>query len=531
MTKGHEFYINGRICFPDDGSPTTDGTYRSMFGPCAPHDGVIYADNDCNFRLGVHKRTLGVRGTHAQERAYRSAQGLFLSENPELCTIIHDQLDELKELNNYVDLLEAAREHHADPHAKRLLRISAMEELEESGEVNDTLWLRRILLKAKKNEWAKHSKPQRGIGDLGVAASLQGFYVTKILKNAMAAAPFLFGGGEAKFINRPATSELRDVFKNLISPERRFYFAFFSDDSTLSIRMPNGEVRIFNLDIKSCDCSHSHYLFQLLEDICPIDMRPAIRTLVDQLRLEFEIVSTQDKRNKVRLRPHTAKLQSGSTITTLINNLACLVIMYSICKLRGEINAKTIKSAAAKCGYQLTVDTCIDYSQIQFLKHSPVYDVDGQLQPMLNLGVLLRSLGTCKGDLPGRGDIDARARRFNGALLHGMYPRCNFPLLEALKRGTEAPDDKSMKVVTDMFKYKVHHDTLNTFTLASDEVYRRYRHPFEGSPLRADEEVEMDECFGCLGVGMHYASPATDKILRQDYQLRARYHRNEPEMV
>jgi hypothetical protein len=351
--------------------------------------------------------------------------------------------------------------------------------------------------------------------------------ITKIMKNALAAQVLRMEGGTCNFVSRPATSELRQVFKNLMDPKEDFYFAYFSDDSALSVRMPDGSVRMFNIDIKSCDCSHTAYIFQMLIDITPPPMREGMRTLVDQLRLPFEVVSTQNKRHKVRFQPHTAKLQSGSTITTLINNLACLVIIKAI-RLHGVYTGPGIQAAGVKCGYQLTVEECRDYSQLQFLKHSPVYDTLDRLQPLLNLGVLMRSIGTCKGDLPGRGDIETRARQFNGGLLRGMYPRADFPLVNRLKANTLTSTEKVDAHISNLLRYKVVNDDLDSFSVSSAEVYRRYSHCFEGAPLRPDEYAELDEEFGRLSTWMHYASPATDKIFRMDYGLRVSYTRRCP---
>lgn len=527
MIKGHRFVVEGRITFPDDGSPSKDGIYRSMFGPCAPHNGRILANSDREFRLGVHKRTLGVRGTREQEKAYRRQQAIFILLRPELVRIILTHIEEHKELHDYVDMYQAAEEHHAEPHDKLALRIQAWLDMEESGEFADDLWLRRILLKAKKNEWAKINKPIRGIGDLGVQASLQGFVVTKILKAALAKATIQFGGGDCVFVSRPATSVLRETFKNLMNPPGTFYFAYFSDDSAFAVRMPSGEIRMFNIDIKSCDCSHTQHLFDLLIKVTPEPLKAAVVTLVDQLRLPFEVVSNQDKRHKVRLKPHTAKLQSGSTMTTLINNIACLLIAYSLSET-GACTVEGIRLAGEACGYQLTVEHCIDYSQLQFLKHSPVYDTNGRLQPVLNLGVMLRSIGTCKGDLPGRGDIRTRALQFTGGLLHGMYPRVRFPLLDNLKKNTLSSTVKVDRHIQDLLRHKIVDDDEEVFSVSSADIYRRYSFPFEGAPLRADEYAELDEVFGNLTFEDHYASPATDKIFRQDYGLRAKFTRREP---
>jgi hypothetical protein len=530
VTRGKAFITaDGRLNFPQDGLPCNDGTYRSVFGPSAPHDGVIYADDDVCFRLGVHKRTLGVRGSHAEDKKLRCDQARFILGHDHFTQYLLRILSERKELKEYTDIYTAAQNHHGDPHPKAALRVQTFIDMHEDGTFSSPLWLRKILVKAKKNEWAKKNKPQRGIGDLGVAASLQGFIVTAILKKAMAHSDIEFGGGHARFVAAPRTTALRQVFRDLLNPDGRFFFAFFSDDSVLSVRNADGSVSLFNIDIKSCDCSHTTYIFNTLIHISPVEIRPAIQTLVDQLRLDFEIVSAQNKSNKVRFSTSVPKLHSGSTITTIINNLACLFIMYSISEELVDddthATAELINRAASKCGYLVTIDTCTHPSQLQFLKHSIVYDTRGNLQPLLNLGVLLRSYGLCKGDLPGRGAIEPRARAFNGGLLQGMYPRTSFTLRDNLYQQTLPPTDAIEKHIAQMLQYKIQHDDDENFTVSDEQLFLRYRHPLEGRPLRNDEITELNEQYGKANLFTHYASPAIDKIYRQEYGIRAKYTR------
>jgi len=410
--------------------------------------------------------------------------------------------------------------HYADKHPKMKLRVQAYLELVETGEIAQKLWLQDVHYKFKKDEIAKPGKFGRMIGDLGVAASLQGFVIMALLKDAMEKKPIYINGGMIYFCKKPKQSILTWVFSELINPSLRFFFVLFSDDSCLSIRV-NGIVHTFNLDISSCDASHGPTLFCLFENISrEANIAEVLHILVEQCRLPIKIRDVNEWTRRVKLKYVHPRLYSGSTITTAINNLANIIIATSISEADfgdGDVG-DIVTRAAQQCGYIVTCEVCETYHDIQFLKHSPVFDTQGQLRPLLNIGVLLRMSGTCRGDLPGRKNeqLSDRAKLFQYKLLQGAYPRVSFPLIDNLKN-REVPElsprthSQVDKIIKKTFEYKVEADEF--FQVDSVEMWQRYK-------LSEREIFEVEEVFGNMKVYEHISSKALGKILQVDYGLK-----------
>jgi hypothetical protein len=356
------------------------------------------------------------------------------------------------------------------------------------------------------------------IGDLGCPASLQGFRITNATKTAMFEEPLNIGGGRIEFCKVPTPSALVSVFEKLINPPGRFFFAYFSDDSCLSYRTKTGEVLRFNVDISSCDASHTSSLFDAYVNIHPPQYQKDARKLVQQCEQAITITNLFNKKEKVTLQPETARLYSGSTITTSINNLACQTIALAISQT--DITCKQdVINAARTAGYIVTCDECTNWHFLQFLKHSPVTDTNGDLRALLNLGVLLRLSGSIKGDLPGsRNDsMKSRCDRQQASLLQGAYPNASFKLISRMKAVAGGLFDEKNDVITrKALEYKVVSDNSDAFFVDDDEVYARYE-------LTELEILQMNDEFGECGYGQFYASEATNKIYRADYGLSAQY--------
>lgn len=515
VLSGGQYFLNGQLCFPP-GEQKEDGAYRTMFGPSVSHNGVVY----CNCNNCV---SLAFRRLTSVRKPEEKGLDQLLTINQNIFVLTHqwwfDRLRNLYEpyFQEYDSMEESARLHHADPHAKRLLRVQAWKELQEAGDEPTRLWLTKVWYKLKSDEIAKPGKVPRMIGDLGVAASLQGFYLTKLLKEAQSSEPILINGGRMEFISTPNPWKLERVFTRLLSPEGRFYFAYFSDDSCLSLRI-GSRTLTFNLDISKCDASHGPAAFDSYSTLFPTAIQDDALRLIEQCRLPIEIRSRAGK-EKVILLPKGPKLYSGSTLTTGINNNANTTIALSISEHHfdpdstvAEVEAGII-AASAKAGYLLSVEYCPNPEDIQFLKNSPVYDVEGVLRPLLNIGVLLRASGSCKGDLPGKGDLQVRAKDFQAAIIHGMYPRVRFPLVDAMKSAVGCkPSTISLDRVTREHQYKVESDpTYPLFSVSSASVYRRYNLP----PLAQAELADFSQ----LSTGYHLSCSAVDLILAKDYGL------------
>jgi len=520
LISGDSFYQNGRLDFTaTDGNSITQvehesnmdrtHSYRTRFGPCYSHSGVVYTNSDGNLAAALtrltNSRFPSTPGLHLH---YKAVQVEYLAKNQSFLAQLAIRYS--PNFESYTDAFTLADDHHGDKHFKRLLRLYTYCKLHDDGSINHRLWLTAIKVKLKTLELAKYAKIPRLIGDLGVGASLQGFMLTMYLKEAMAYHPIHINGGTIEFIKEPAPATLERVFPQLINPPGRYYFCLFSDDSCFSIRH-NGVVRRFNIDISKCDASHTDELFSAMIAITPEIAREDMSTLTSQCALDVVITSPVDRSKKVKLRPAGRFLASGSTLTTSINNLANILIgkALSECDFTG---IESIIQAAARVGYLITVEESEFHEDIQFLKHSPVYDTIGVVRPLLNLGVLYRASGTIKGDLPGRGDISVRAKAFQSSLLRGAYPYANFEILDRMKHCHHTPNDVCDLLVARDLEYKVvRDDKYPHYTADEASLYRRYRlSPSDISDLLT---------FSDAGFQMHYGGDALDKVLLKDYGL------------
>lgn len=416
-----------------------------------------------------------------------------------------------------------ALEHHADPHIKRELRIQAMEEMRESGIYVDTedLWVKKVWWKLKKNEYAKAGKKPRSIGDLGVSASLLGFRLTNFLKTAQSSEVYEYKGGHIAFCKSPDPFELKRHFENLLHPPGRFYFLYFSDDSCLSIYNPTtSQYDLYNLDISSCDASHGQGIFDLLSRMMPEgDCRHDMDRLIKQCQLPLKIIATGNKNVKVVMQPTRPMLYSGSTITTAINNLANISIAMAIadCNYTGHLVdgvAVEIVGAASTAGYILSGCKPLEYFEdVQFLKNSPVKDIHGEWQPMINFGVFLRAAGTCNGDLPGRGHLRPRAEAFQRGLIKCTFPYTRSPFISVLRKATGEGETTVTRELEDHFRHKVvDNPEFPPYDVDVDSFCLRYR-------LDSSDYADLLHDYCPMTFGQHYSGSFADKILAKDYDL------------
>lgn len=534
--SGHRYWVGGELCFPDATIPIKDTTYRTIFGPSVHHGGLIYGNNNMNVKFGMRRMTAmrpppNYWFPDLEERERYTSYNVALTQNQSsFIERHHHYFEMLKTLYTpfFVDYQGAeveCIEHHNDPHNKRVLRVNGFDELISDMTLSTRKWVSEVVYKMKKNEWAKFGKYPRMIGDLGVCASLHGFRVTEFLKDAEYQTPLFINGIDMQFVKSPSQKILREVFIKLMAPDNRGYFAYFSDDSCFSIRV-NGTVYVYNLDISSCDASHTKALFDALLAITPDCAVADMENLIEQLKCPIRIRSCDDKKKSVLLSTEDPILLSGSTVTTLINNVANRLIALALseadffgCRTSEEIEA-IIMQAAFEVGYIVTCQRCVTYSDIQFLKHSPVYDTMGRLQPLLNLGVLLRLSGVCDRDLPGHGCIKERARIFQSELLRGVYPNVGFELIDRMRMSVlgKEPSPSHLKWVQHTLRpsleYKVCAQSDDeTFRVDMEEIYARY------PDITNACGAELIEDLGSATYGTVVACEAASHILKKDYGL------------
>lgn len=331
---------------------------------------------------------------------------------------------------HYTDSFTEEVLHHADVHPKRALRIRAhLEALQQSlHQPGPRLNRERVVVKFKV-EVAKAGKVPRTIVDLGCMASLVGAWLASTLKKAMAANPLRAPGLEARFVPDATYRSLKAGFDFLRNAPERYNVILFSDDAAISVRDGN-TIRYYDLDISSCDKSHGAAIFNLVRAACPMHLRHELEWLLAQLRATLRIRHPNlATRECFDVRPICETLYSGSVLTTLINNIAVMLIALAIADAQAT-TVEEMKRAAESVGYIVTLKEHEQFEQVQFLKHSPARDVNGEYQPLLNFGVYARAAGVTWGELPNPSlPLRERAAHQQAALLKCMWPNTHFPAL------------------------------------------------------------------------------------------------------
>jgi len=503
------------VQFPQEEHPDfVDRSYDTIIGWSTNHTGFKYAKNDnnysqCSARL-LSKREPQIPG---YDEYLRRNQRDYLVSQAAIDLNLLMLLKYEKHFSTYSEFITEALEHHADPHSKRDLRISAWNELVLSGGYAHPVWVYDIQLSFKRNEVSKPGKYARMYANLGITSSLQGAWLMDRLKEAQAMEPIHIHGGEIEFVKAPRKTMLRRTFEKLIDPPGRFYACVFSDDSCLSVR-DGDKVFMYNLDISSCDTSHEPKLFESMQSVMPQYLQEEFANLIRQCEKPCVLRSITNRRNKIKLKPKGAFLPSGSVLTTSLNTFACIHFIANIMskEFKGEV---TIRDGAAECGYIVTVEHCETYHNLQFLKHSPCYDTNGRLQPVLNVGVMLRSSGVVRGDLPGKRKIPlcVRARNYQAGYLQSMYPYTRFDLLDQMLT-TVGKTTREVRAYFDREKRYLasEDDEKQIFRVDDDELYKRY----ELSPIDMDM---LNFEFGRIGFEESCTNAAIGKILNRDYGL------------
>lgn len=408
--------FTGALHFKD--TDKTDGSYRTLLFPFA-HSGRVYSNSNNNCRLALYRlRNCRESSLQLEVLLKRNQKNTLstrffrrsfarLQTHVTMCLAKHEAA--------YGDIL---RELINKTHPKQRLRLLAYADIYNNSLFNLKGLIKKVTAKVKRDEWAKEGKLPRIINDLTTIGSLMGPHLAEFLKDAMASFSDKIGELETKFVKSPDLASLTSVFNKLINVGGS-YFCYFSDDSCFATDCTDGRL-IINLDIASCDASHGEMIFEFLRLL--VSELPFAAEIMDglihQLTLPLHIKNSDNSLAGI-LRSITPTLFSGSALTTITNNVANFLIALSISKHLGDKQRtkaemrEYVVNRAKAIGYIVTCDVCERNSDIQFLKHSP--DLSGR--PCLNAGVILRSFGVCRGDLPGRGDVEVRARKYCASLV------------------------------------------------------------------------------------------------------------------
>lgn len=379
--------------------------YTVLFG--LAHPGIVYKNSPHNLSLAFRRVTLErengtqlfinnrdafTRGpsTTRRWRGVLWRHSLFISAH---IRSIMDITEERDMMQRFAMI----------PHVKRQLRLRTLCELELTGYQGRPTYVQRVRGKVKTQEWAKTGKLPRIIWDLKVPASLLGF-VVPYLKAALEV-PYETPEGLVRFVPSVTNSILTSVFADLMYLHRNVSVVH-SDDMCMGINCVDGRLLV-NVDIKSCDASHGPMIFQYLQDCAgqgPFGHLVSI--LIDQLRAGLVLRNPHDPKEKFTYQCDDPLLYSGSTLTTVVNTIATMVISQRIFhdlyiiprQQRTRVRVcQQITESALSCGYLVTCDVAHNAQQLLFLKHAP--STCGV--PFLAIGTVLRSITRYDGDVPG----------------------------------------------------------------------------------------------------------------------------------
>lgn len=364
-----------------------------------------------------------------------------------------------------------------------------------------------VQLNMKTMEWGKPGKNGRIVCDLGTPASLLGGDVLSVMKDVLAARPTVVLGQEMHFIKSPDRNRLREAYKGMLTKNM---FLYFSDDSTWSRRCTDGMLYV-NLDLSSCDLSNGPAVFQYLAHLFPPGYEALGLMLIEQCRSPANLGHGT---GRFRVAPEWYYEYSGTTLTTMLNCLANVMIGEQLAHIPYGSRKATcvcLEHLLKNCGWKVpfTVgDECERFEDITFLKTSPAYTVDGAVDSILNLGVILRTLGQKVYDLPGRGPMENRAYEFNSSLVRGFKHAGDTSLMELLKRKFRG---ESMHCVHE--SYTVNHMVGTDVGRIDDHsLCSRYR-------ITVAELHCMLNTLEQAGFGDIIDTPASRAILKCDYGI------------
>lgn len=497
------------LCYGLDHTPAkyvhVDYTYRTVFGPLFSHTAHVYACTDENMSHAFTRLTNCKDGNPNFHEQLRQAQFNFVT-SPELrryADLLYRKYDTLM-MDEDVDYRRLCYIYAIHP--KRAERVAAYIRASEDG-----TWFSRprtIKVKFKKDEFAKPGKNPRAIADLGTLACIRAGSFAEKVKKAMAK---IFSD-DVFYASASSTSVLHECFRRLVHDD--FFFCFSSDDSSIGCQLADGRL-IANMDISSCDGSHTGELFSWMRRTVPHRYRSEFDEAISQLTgiLTLESVQKPKDKHSTKYRVTEPTLFSGSVLTTLTNNYANVLIAYAIKRYLAENPYCTIKQfvdaipgITRSTGYVVTIDVCRTPADLQFLKHSPNRD----LMPCLNLGVILRAMGQCKGDIPlkkknKKEGVVERGQRFGASVLKGMEPTGKSSIFFALKR--KLGDAES---TPHGFREYATADSSGNYCFDDVDIMDRYQ-------CSSSDINDLVELIRKSPTNVIIRTPLTDSILNKDY--------------
>lgn len=511
ITRGRKFFDKDmKIVFPPDSRLERKSGFYISRSMCVDHNAVIYEINNQNLSYAAGRLFScreAERPGFCEKLRFNQRQFLLLPQTRFFLLRLRSIYK--RYFDDYIGRDQEMLDHVHDKNPKKKLRIAVCQQLEDDGVRHERVLCKRIIAKGK-NEIAKTMKWMRLFTSFGPASALQAGWLMSVMKKAQASTPIFVNGGIIEFVKSPTFSSMSLTFTELINPSFRFHAAVFSDDCSIGFRVGN-DIYHANLDISSCDASHQHEMFLAFIEIFPLEWQEEVKALCDQSLLPLDLYSV-DGEHRITVEALGYFLGSGHLTTTSINTFVVFLVVWWITR-QNISSLDEIHRLTEQTGYIFTVEHCHKIQDIQFLKHSPCYDIDGIMRPVLNFGVLMRGSGSCHYDLPGRGSMHSRMLAFQAARLQGTYPYVDTPVLANMRRVAGAPSRSAIDAAErEGVGSKIEQDLPIMMRFDSHEFLARYDlHPVE------EDQVVYE--FGLLEFGWHIRNRGCHKVLQKDYGL------------
>jgi hypothetical protein len=487
-----------------------------IHGPAFVHSGVVYENSMHNTQLAQCRLT-NCKDDGIDAFAYH--QRLRLNQRNFNDSILVETY--MKVMQNR--LIEALHSHQEctviadisrwaqESDQKRAMRVRIASDIRKGLESTEISKHERKAQGKLKFEIAKPGKYSRLFISLGLKAVTVCGHAIKYFKSCMAK-PYITNKLHLEFIATPRLDKLREAFMHCLAPTKQLVVYVFSDDMMFSCRTSTG-VQFGEADISSCDGSITEAIFHKLIQWSTVDSytHQAMKLAVDQVYWPVSIANPNNRKQRVKLKPLQPCLYSGTSITTLADTWGSSTIALAWLAKIDELHnssdlSGTMQRIAEDAGFKITCDVRHQPEELTFLKHSPAFNTNGDLEAVLNLGVVLRSFGRKKSNFSAaRTGVAAAARNLNSGIVAGLKHAGNHPVMEQFRRFY--PPNNAPRYFNYMLSY-IEGQQLGTCTL--EAITKRYSMPVEEQELMMTHLRTMRPCHVLR-------SKWVDRILAFDY--------------
>jgi len=442
-------------------------------------------------------------------------------------------------LTNYQNSREAAA---AIKNCKKKLR----EHIVNGRQVHtaDDIMVSKLEAKIKR-EMAKYNKPARLFVTYG-DGSMYANELPEYIKVCLDGLHILELDGFTCYIYimaKPKDETLEFLFNELHearSMNNHMTIIIYSDDFCLA-GQKNGKSFGGNGDISSNDSSQDMAaFFPVYMMLANFDLDRA-EGLIEQCMLPIEFKNPENSKEKILVQFDGPVEGSGTTLTTILNHVGdfnnCVGIFYYFVKNDCSIE-EAVNEGSKSGGHVVTFETWGDtFEKCQFLKRSPAR-VDGKYVPVVNMGCILRSLGSIDDDLEcrhlgvtssvfGNMSFPLRMDLFMSSVIRGWKHEPQNRILQALRERFCAGQPSEADVLNRhgsleaILEIDVNKQTRLLEEIVTDRDYSAVvaDNLNERYGLDDDEITEAVQLIKNFQLGWHVSCRAFAKIYHVDYGL------------